>query len=113
VLQTLLDGDIRGERATLTGGATIKYCARNRRNERRYVQRARLEDALDAARDQSGETKNAIDVDVDCSQISAACGAALALKNLTSPAFPTIAGSEIRLPRLCAAWRIFVCPSLA
>src|SRR6187402_3347368 len=63
VLQTLLDGDIRGERATLTGGATIKY-VRGTAGTAALRAESSVEDALNAARDQSGETKNAIDVDV-------------------------------------------------
>ena len=99
VLQTLLDGDIRGERATLTGGATLKY-VRGTAGTSALLAESSLEEALDAARDQTGETKNAIDVDVGLLADFGRVRAGLALKNLTSPAFPTIAGSEIRLPRL-------------
>ena len=99
VLQTLLDGDIRGERATLTGGATIKY-VRGTAGSAALIAGNSLEEALDAARAQTGDTKNAIDVDVGVLADFGRVRAGLALKNLTSPAFPTIAGSEIRLPRL-------------
>jgi len=99
VLQTLLDGDVRGERATLTGGATIKY-VRGTAGTSALFAEGSVEEALDAARAQTGDTKNAIDVDVGLLADFGRVRAGLALKNLTSPAFPTIAGSEIRLPRL-------------
>jgi hypothetical protein len=99
VLQTLLDGDIRSQRATLTGGATIKY-VRGNAAASLFAAGSSVVEALDAARAQPGDTKNAIDVDVGLLADFGRVRAALALKNLTSPAFPTIAGSEIRLPRL-------------
>lgn len=99
VLQTLLDGDIRGERATLTGGATIKY-VRGTAGTSTFLAGRSVEEALEAARAQPGDTKNAIDVDVGVLADFGRVRAGLTLKNLTSPAFPTIAETEIRLPRL-------------
>ena len=99
VLQTLVDWDIRGERATVTGGAPIKYVRRTA-GTAVFLADGTVEEAIDAARAQPGDTKNAIDVDAAVLADFGRIRAGLTLKNLTSPSFPTMAGSEIRLPRL-------------
>jgi hypothetical protein len=99
VLQTLLDGDIRGERATLTGGATLKYL-RGTAGTAALLPDSSVDQSLDAARAQSGDTGNAFDLDIGVLADFGRLRTGLTLKNLTSPAFPTIAGSEIQLPRL-------------
>jgi hypothetical protein len=99
VLQTLLDGDIRGERATLTGGATFKY-VRGTAGSAVIPGDLSVDDALDLARSGTGDANNTFDLDVGLLADLGRFRAGLSLKNLRSPSFPTSAGTEIRLARL-------------
>ena len=99
VLQTLLDGDIRGERATLTGGATFKYVY-GTAGSAVIAGQLTVEDALDLARSATGDGNNTFDIDVGVLADLGRFRAGLTLKNLRSPSFPTSAGTEIQLARL-------------
>lgn len=99
VLQTLVDADARGQRATLTGGATFKY-VRGTAGTAPISVTGSLEDVLEAARNQTGDAGHAFDVDAGLLAEFGRFRAGVTLKNLTTPAFPTIAGTEIALARL-------------
>ena len=103
------DGDIRSDRATLVGGATIKY-VRGTAGTSALVDGDTVEDALDTDRSSKAMRHATSTVDLGVMADFEQVRVGLTLKNLTEPDFGTIAEIEITASRRPRVWASLLLP---